>query len=260
MRAEFFGRLRDLAHRAQACRSRSACCRRRVTATDWRDQLDLIDSTAQAGGQMWAQAHAREFSVMLSWKTRAPVRQPARVAGGAGPAARRAGARAFRDPDLRRRLVQAAHEGDYGRAIGAETRKPNYDWIRILERPAPAEPDGGRAGRRARPGPGRRDDRSGAGDELRAVLRADHRQPRPRAPAVDHEAPAGARHVLRFGRAREPDHGQLVADPPAGALGARPRGVHPGGGGAQPDVRAGDGVEASPTGASCGRASSPTST
>jgi N-acyl-D-aspartate/D-glutamate deacylase len=36
--------------------------------------------------------------------------------------------------------VQAAHEGDYGRAIGAETRKPNYDWIRILERPVPPNP------------------------------------------------------------------------------------------------------------------------
>ena len=61
----------------------------------------------------------------------------------AGAAACRAGPR-FAIPNSRARLVQAAHDGDYGRAIGAETRKPNYDWIRILKRPVPPNSRGTR--------------------------------------------------------------------------------------------------------------------
>ena len=49
-------------------------------------------------------------------------------------------ARALRDPSMRARLVEAAHHGDYGRAIGAETRKPDYRWIRILDQPVPPNP------------------------------------------------------------------------------------------------------------------------
>jgi N-acyl-D-aspartate/D-glutamate deacylase len=88
---------------------------------------------------MWAQAHAREFSVILSWKTRLPFdKLPEWREVRAQPLAEQA--RALRDPELRARLVRAAHDGDYGRGIGAETRKPSYDWIRILEQPVPPNP------------------------------------------------------------------------------------------------------------------------
>ncbi len=46
-------------------------------------------------------------------------------------------ARELRDPAVRARLIEAAHAGDYGRAIGAETRKPDYRWIRILDSAVP---------------------------------------------------------------------------------------------------------------------------
>jgi N-acyl-D-aspartate/D-glutamate deacylase len=138
VRAEFFGRLRDLATSTGVPFTFGVLSTTR-DGSDWQDQLDLIDSTARGGGQMWAQAHAREFSVILSWKTRLPFDNlPLWREVRALPLAEQA--RALRDPDLRARLVQAAHEGDYGRAIGAETRKPNYDWIRILERPVPPNP------------------------------------------------------------------------------------------------------------------------
>jgi N-acyl-D-aspartate/D-glutamate deacylase len=48
--------------------------------------------------------------------------------------------RALRDPDVRKKLVYAAHHGDYGHPIGAEARKPDYDAMRIFERPVPPTP------------------------------------------------------------------------------------------------------------------------
>src|SRR3954470_10499145 len=124
VRAEFFGRLRDLAARTGVPMTFGVLSTTR-DGSDWRGQLDLIDDTARAGGQMWAQAHAREFSVILSWKTRLPFDNlPLWRDVRAQPLSEQT--RAFSDPELRARLVQAAHDGDYGRAIGAETRKPNY--------------------------------------------------------------------------------------------------------------------------------------
>ena len=137
-REDFFRRMRNLAVTTQVPVTFGVISNAR-DGSDWQGQLGLIDSTAQAGGQMWAQAHAREFSVVLSWKTRLPFdKLPTWREIRSQPLGEQA--RAFRDPELRARLVAEAHEGDYGHAIGAETRKPNYDWIRILERPVPPNP------------------------------------------------------------------------------------------------------------------------
>jgi N-acyl-D-aspartate/D-glutamate deacylase len=137
-RAEFFGRLHALASRTGVPVTFGVLSGTR-DGGDWRGQLDLIDSTVEAGGQMWAQAHAREFSVMLSWKTRLPfdnlpVWRDVRALSLDEQAA------SLRDPVLRARLVEVAHEGAYGHGIGAETRAPDYDWIRIFERPVPPNP------------------------------------------------------------------------------------------------------------------------
>ena len=138
MRAEFFGRMQALARRTGVPVTFGVLATTR-DGGDWRGQLDLIDSTVGAGGQMWAQAHAREFSVMLSWKTRLPfdnlpVWRDVRALSLDEQAA------ALRDPALRARLVNVAHEGPYGHGIGAETRAPDYEWIRIFERPLPPNP------------------------------------------------------------------------------------------------------------------------
>jgi N-acyl-D-aspartate/D-glutamate deacylase len=137
-RAEFFGRMQALATRTGVPVTFGVLATTR-DGGDWRGQLDLIDSTVQTGGQMWAQAHAREFSVMLSWRTRLPfdnlpVWRDVRALSLDEQAS------ALRDPRLRARLVEVAHEGPYGHGIGAETRAPDYDWIRIFERPVPPNP------------------------------------------------------------------------------------------------------------------------
>jgi N-acyl-D-aspartate/D-glutamate deacylase len=137
-REDFFGRLRDLALGTGVTVTFGVLATTR-NGDDWKGQLDLIDSTVAAGGQMWAQAHDREFSVLLSWKTRLPFdKLPVWREVRALPLEEQA--RAFRDPELRGRLVQIAGEGSYRRTIGAESRPPNYDFMRILEKPLPPNP------------------------------------------------------------------------------------------------------------------------
>jgi N-acyl-D-amino-acid deacylase len=137
-RAEFFGRMHALARRTGVPITFGVLATTR-DGGDWRGQLDLIDSTVEEGGQMWAQAHAREFSVMLSWKTRLPF-DNLPVWRDVRELSLDEQASALRDPVLRARLVEVAHEGPYGHGIGAETRAPDYDWIRIFERPLPPNP------------------------------------------------------------------------------------------------------------------------
>ncbi len=41
---------------------------------------------------------------------------------------------------MRDRLVKSAHESDFGHAIGAEARKPEFERMRVLESPTPPGP------------------------------------------------------------------------------------------------------------------------
>jgi N-acyl-D-aspartate/D-glutamate deacylase len=105
----------------------------------WRDWLAFTDRAAERGGRIFAQVHAREFTVVLSFKTRLPFDVLPE-----GQEVRRlpldAQRKAFEDPETRARLVAAAHDGRYGDAIGAETRKPDFDWVRVVNRPTPPNP------------------------------------------------------------------------------------------------------------------------
>jgi N-acyl-D-aspartate/D-glutamate deacylase len=96
--------------------------------------LALLDSTAAAGGTMIGQTHVREFQSVLSFETTLPFdRLPEWSDIRSRPLdAQRA---AFRDPDVRARLADVAARGGYARAIGAEARAPDYDWIRVFDSP-----------------------------------------------------------------------------------------------------------------------------
>ncbi len=138
VREEFYGRMQRLAVQTGVPFTFGVLATNR-DGSDWQGQLGMIDATAKAGGNMWAQSHAREFAVLLSWKTRLPFDNlPEWREVRALPLEEQA--KAFRDPALRAKLVAAAHHGDYGRAIGAEARKPDYRWIRILDNPVPPNP------------------------------------------------------------------------------------------------------------------------
>jgi N-acyl-D-amino-acid deacylase len=100
----------------------------------WRPYFELLDETARAGGRMFAQVHSRALSVLLSFETRLPFDRL--------PEWRELRQRpldeqrvALRDPGVRDKLVRAANEAEFGRGVGAEMRRPDYEWIFLLEDP-----------------------------------------------------------------------------------------------------------------------------
>ena len=98
----------------------------------WRVYLALLEETAAAGGRMFAQVHSRALSVVLSFKTNLPFdRLPVWRELRALPLEEQK--RRLRDPETRRRLVEAARERDERTPIGAEARVTSYEWIFVMD-------------------------------------------------------------------------------------------------------------------------------
>ena len=178
---------------------------------------------------MFGLSHSRGITVMLSFKTRLPfdvLPEWKEVRG----LPQDAQIRALRDPDVRKKLVDAAHHGDYGRPIGAEARKPDYDVMRIFERPVPPTPTVAEVAAERGVDP--------VELMIDLAVETDFEQffVQPLDPASDDDLLAVLKHprtrhdLLRFGRPRQPDPRLLDPDPPARLLGARPPGLHPRGG------------------------------
>jgi N-acyl-D-amino-acid deacylase len=96
--------------------------------------VEVIEETCARGGQMYGLTHCRGVSTVQSFRTRLsfdrlaewqdfrrrPLDEQRKL---------------LEDPDVRTRLVYAANHGDYGQAIGAEARKPDYERIYIMHSP-----------------------------------------------------------------------------------------------------------------------------
>jgi len=105
---------------------------RRDEPTLWRTYLALLEETAAAGGRMFAQVHSRALAVVLSFKTNLPFdRLPVWRELRALPIEEQK--RRLGDPELRRRLVEAARERDERHPIGAEARSADYEWIFLMD-------------------------------------------------------------------------------------------------------------------------------
>ncbi len=110
-----------------------------IGATSGGRALGLLDSAAAAGGRMFGLTHPRGIGSMSSFRSRMPFDALAEWAPvRALPLAEQRAALA--DPEVRKRLVWSAHHGEYGRAIGAEARQPDYDRMRVLDSPVPPNP------------------------------------------------------------------------------------------------------------------------
>lgn len=101
--------------------------------------LALVDRIAAAGGNAFGITHCRGIGTLSSFRTRTafdslPVWKPIRAL----PAAEQQ--RAFRDPEIRMRLIDDAENGSYTNAIGAEARRPDFDRMRVLDGPVPPNP------------------------------------------------------------------------------------------------------------------------
>jgi N-acyl-D-amino-acid deacylase len=102
----------------------------------WRDFLKLLDTAAAAGGTIFGQSSCKDVIVLLSFRTQLPFdRLPVWKDLRAKPLDEQA--RLLRDPAMRAQLVDIAHNGPYGRAIGNEARKPNWDLMQVYDKPLP---------------------------------------------------------------------------------------------------------------------------
>ena len=133
--ADYYGRLRSLAVETGVPITFGVSSGR-IPQGEHQVMLDLLDSTAAAGGRMWGQAHAREFNVVLSFKTQIPFDALAAWKEfRSWPLAEQK--TALRDPSMRAKLLAAAQDGPWPKSVGAEARKPDYDWIRVMSSPMP---------------------------------------------------------------------------------------------------------------------------
>ena len=100
--------------------------------------VDFIDETVAMGGEIYGLTHCRGIVSAQSFRTRLGFDELAewqQVRGQPYEAQQ-----VLRDADVRRRLVHAAHHGDYGRSFGPEASRPNFDSMRILQSLYPPNP------------------------------------------------------------------------------------------------------------------------
>jgi N-acyl-D-amino-acid deacylase len=107
---------------------------RRIQPEAWRFGLATVEQTAREGGRMFAQVHSRALNVLISFETHTPfddweVWRDVRKL----PLARQKAA--LRDPETRAKLVAVASRPYNGRrAIGAEARPPEWDWVFLMDK------------------------------------------------------------------------------------------------------------------------------
>jgi N-acyl-D-amino-acid deacylase len=102
-----------------------------------KEQLDTVDDVVGAGGAAIGQVHVRGFENIFGFKTALPFDRLSlwRSVRSAPLAEQR---ERLRDPELRARLVAEAESADYGEAVGAEVRAPDFSQIMIID-PARAD-------------------------------------------------------------------------------------------------------------------------
>jgi len=104
----------------------------------WRPFFQMVDDTTAAGGKMLVQGHSRSISVLISFETTTPFdKAPVWCDIRKLPLAEQEAA--LRNPDVRRKMVEAAHERirSGGQTVGAEPRRPEFDWLFVLDKPLP---------------------------------------------------------------------------------------------------------------------------
>ena len=128
---EWHTRLRDLALDTGRPVTFGVFSRRKSPGT-WKKYLNLLDETAAMGGRMFAQAHSRALSALLSFKTQMPFdRLPLWKEIRTLPIEEQI--QRLSDPQLRPQLIAASEARDERRALGTEARQTDYDSLFVLD-------------------------------------------------------------------------------------------------------------------------------
>jgi len=128
---EWHTRLRDLAIESGRPITFGVFSRRKSPGT-WKKYLGLLDETAAMGGRMFAQAHSRSLSALLSFKTQLPFdRLPGWKDIRSLPLEEQK--QKLRDPALRRKLVETSTASNDRKAVGVEAQPAEYDWLYVFD-------------------------------------------------------------------------------------------------------------------------------
>ncbi len=130
---EYHERLRDLAVESGRPVTWGMFSSRRAPDV-WPPYFELLNETADAGGTMFAQVHSRALNVLMSFETRLPFDKfPVWKELRKKPLAEQKVA--LQDPEMRAKLVAAANgeNPDQRKAVGAEMRRPDYNWLLVMD-------------------------------------------------------------------------------------------------------------------------------
>ena len=101
--------------------------------------LRFLDKAAARGARMFGVIHPRGIGSLSSFRTQLPFDHlPGWREFRAQPVDEQL--RQLRDPAVAARLVAAASRAQYGEAVGAEARPPEFDRMRIMDAPVPPNP------------------------------------------------------------------------------------------------------------------------
>jgi N-acyl-D-amino-acid deacylase len=135
--ADYLGRLKALAVDSGAPVTFGMFANRKAPDY-WRQYFKMADEAAELGGRMFVQMLAKIAGVVLSFETHLPYdRMPVWRDIRKLPLAEQEAA--LRNPEMRRKLVAAAHEEqrDQPRAVGAEARVMSYRHMYLMDRTLP---------------------------------------------------------------------------------------------------------------------------
>ena len=98
-----------------------------------------IDAIADAGGRAFGVTHPRGIGALMSFRSQLPFdHAPEWQEFRARPEVEQLAA--LRDPEVRARLVWAAHHRTRGEGFGGETRPADFDLMCVIDRPVPPNP------------------------------------------------------------------------------------------------------------------------
>lgn len=127
---EYFGRMEALAKESGATIMFGVGSSRHAPDS-WRPWLDMIDRVSDGGGRMFAQVHSRSFNIILNFEGQLPFDGLPKWKA-LRERSREDQLRGLRDSETRAALIHEAHHGEYGQAVGAEARKPDFDWVMLM--------------------------------------------------------------------------------------------------------------------------------
>jgi len=109
---------------------------RRTNPGAWKALYDIIEKGNQDGANCFTQVHSREINVVLSFETQLPF-DDWPVWRDVRKLSLEEQKSALRDPEMKRRLIEAAQSGPSNKAVtGGEARPPEWDYFYLMDKAA----------------------------------------------------------------------------------------------------------------------------